>query len=87
MGDAPCAFSPICWDREGNCIDNTIFLAGELETGIFYADFDLEELRAYRAREMLGIPFESACIRSIAERSGEAALYPPARAAARDRAE
>ena len=56
-GGCSCAFSPICWDREGNCIDNTIFLAGERETGIFYADFDLKELRAYREREMLGNTF------------------------------
>lgn len=52
-----CAFSPICWDRDGVCLDNTIFLADELSEGLYYADFDMEELRAYRGREMMGNTF------------------------------
>lgn len=52
-----CAFSPICWDEEGNCVDNTLFVAGEMWEGIRYADFDLEKLRDYREHEMLGNTF------------------------------
>ena len=52
-----CAFSPICWDRNGVCVDNTIFLADEMSEGLFYADFDMEQLRAYREREMMGNTF------------------------------
>lgn len=52
-----CAFSPICWDKEGNCADNTLFLAGEEDTGLFFADIDLDALRSYRAEEMLGATF------------------------------
>jgi predicted amidohydrolase len=52
-----CAFSPICWDQDGNCVDNTIFIAGEQDTGLFYADFDLVQLRDYRSREMMGNTF------------------------------
>lgn len=52
-----CAFSPICWDRDGNCVDNTIFLTDEMSEGIYYADFDMERLRAYREREMMGNTF------------------------------
>ncbi len=52
-----CAFSPICWDRNGVCVDNTIFLADEMTEGLFYADFDMEQLRAYREHEMMGNTF------------------------------
>ena len=52
-----CAFSPICWDRNGVCVDNTIFLADEMTEGLYYADFDMEELRSYREREMMGNTF------------------------------
>ncbi len=52
-----CAYSPICWDRNGICVDNTIFLADEITEGLYYADFDMEQLRAYREREMLGNTF------------------------------
>lgn len=52
-----CAFSPICWDREGICIDNTLFEADALSEGLFYADFNLEQLKQYREREMLGNTF------------------------------
>ena len=49
-----CAFSPICWDRNGNCVDNTVLLADDNTEGIFYAEFDMEAIREYRNREMLG---------------------------------
>ena len=52
-----CAFSPICWDRDGICIDNTIFLADEMTEGLYYASFDMEQLRYYREREMMGNTF------------------------------
>lgn len=52
-----CAFSPICWDHNGRCIDNTIFVADELNEGIFYADFNMDSIRRYREHEMMGNTF------------------------------
>lgn len=52
-----CAFSPICWDRQGVCVDNTIFLADEMTEGLYYASFDMEQLRSYREHEMMGNTF------------------------------
>lgn len=52
-----CAYSPICWDHSGNCLDNTIFLADDKTEGLFFADFDLERLRSYREEEMMGNTF------------------------------
>lgn len=52
-----CAYSPICWDREGRCVDNTVMLADEMTEGIFYADFDMGAIREYRNREMMGNTF------------------------------
>ena len=52
-----CAFSPICWDRNGKCVDNTVLLADDKTEGIFYAEFDMEAIREYRNREMLGNTF------------------------------
>ena len=52
-----CAFSPICWDRHGVCVDNTIFLADEMTEGLYYASFDMEQLRSYREQEMMGNTF------------------------------
>lgn len=52
-----CAYSPICWDREGNCVENTVLLADSTTEGIFYADFDIDAIREYRAREMMGNTF------------------------------
>lgn len=52
-----CAFSPICWDENGVCIDNTIFLADEQSEGLHYAVFDMDRLRSYRESEMLGNTF------------------------------
>lgn len=52
-----CAFSPICWDKDGNCIDNTIFIADEMSSGVYYAEFNLEKLRSYRRSEMMGNTF------------------------------
>ncbi len=52
-----CAFSPICWDENGECTDNTLLLADAETEGLFYAAFELESLRSYREREMLGNTF------------------------------
>lgn len=52
-----CAFSPVCWDCDGQCVDNMIFLADDMTDGLFYADFDMDALRAYRGREMMGNTF------------------------------
>lgn len=52
-----CAFSPVCWDENGVCVDNTLLLTGREESGLFYADFDLNALRAYRRGEMMGNTF------------------------------
>lgn len=49
-----CAFSPICWDEDGNCIDNTILLVNEMSEGLFYASFDMDKIRQYRENEMMG---------------------------------
>ena len=49
-----CAFSPICWDEDGNCVDNVLLMADDLTEGLFYADFDMDAIRAYRAQEMMG---------------------------------
>lgn len=52
-----CAYSPICWDRNGKCVDNTVLLADDKTEGIFYAEFDMEAIRKYRSREMQGNTF------------------------------
>nr|WP_302598141.1 carbon-nitrogen hydrolase family protein [uncultured Cellulosilyticum sp.] len=52
-----CAFSPICWDEQGKCVDNTLLLADELTEGLFFAEFDMQALRYYRAHEMMGNTF------------------------------
>lgn len=52
-----CAFSPICWDEQGKCVDNTLLLVDELTEGLFFAEFDMQALRYYRAHEMMGNTF------------------------------
>ena len=52
-----CAYSPICWDEDGRCVDNTILMADELAEGLFYADFDMDAIRDYRNTEMMGNTF------------------------------
>lgn len=52
-----CAYSPICWDREGISVENTIVLADAMTEGIFYADFDIDTIRDYRSKEMMGNTF------------------------------
>ena len=52
-----CAYSPICWDENGRCVENQLLLAGPEEEGIFYVDFYLDPLRHYRSQEMMGNTF------------------------------
>ncbi len=52
-----CAYSPVCWDKNGICVDNTILLADAMTEGIFYADFHMEDIREYRNSEMMGNTF------------------------------
>ena len=52
-----CAYSPICWDENGRCVEDQLLLAGPEEEGIFYVDFYLDPLRRYRSREMMGNTF------------------------------
>lgn len=52
-----CAYSPICWDKNGMCVDNTILEVDAETEGIFYADFDMDLIRDYRSREMMGNTF------------------------------
>ena len=52
-----CAFSPVHWDHNGRSVDNTIMIADEMTEGIFLATFDLDELRSYRSKEMMGNTF------------------------------
>lgn len=52
-----CAFSPICWDAEGECVDNTLFLADALTERLYFAEFDMDAIRRYREDEMMGNTF------------------------------
>lgn len=69
-----CAFSPICWDEKGECIDNTLLLADAETEGLFYAEFDMESLRSYREREMLGNTFRK--VKAYAPLLDERVEYP-----------
>ena len=52
-----CAYSPICWDGNDECVDNTLLLADAETEGLFYAEFDMDAIRQYREREMMGNTF------------------------------
>lgn len=52
-----CAFSPICWDDDGNCADNVLLMADDLTEDLFYAEFDMDKIRSYRENEMIGNTF------------------------------
>lgn len=69
-----CAYSPICWDRNGECIDNTLLLADAETEGLFYADFDMDAIRAYREREMMGNTFRK--VKAYAELLNDEIQYP-----------
>lgn len=52
-----CAYSPICWNENGIPVDNEIFVADDVSEGLYFAEFDMDILRAYRGDEMLGNTF------------------------------
>lgn len=52
-----CAFSPICWDSNGICVENTLAMADEITEGLFYAEFDMDKIRDYRKHEMMDNTF------------------------------
>ena len=69
-----CAYSPICWDRNGECVDNTLLLADAETEGLFYAGFDMDAIRAYREREMMGNTFRK--VKAYAELLNDEIQYP-----------
>ena len=69
-----CAYSPICWDRNGECVDNTLLLADAETERLFYADFDMDAIRAYREREMMGNTFRK--VKAYAELLNDEIQYP-----------
>jgi predicted amidohydrolase len=54
------AISGICFDPAGHPVDDTLVQAGQ-DAGIFVAEFDLDELRAYRRRETWGDAYRKPC--------------------------
>ena len=54
---ASCAFGPRCWNQKGYCIDNTLLVADATTEGLFYADFDMDDIRDFREHEMMGNTF------------------------------
>jgi predicted amidohydrolase len=50
------AYSPMAFGEDGNSRDTCLVEAGE-EEGVYLAPFDLEQLRAYREREVWGNAF------------------------------
>ena len=69
-----CAYSPICWDRNGECVDNTLLLADAETEGLFYADFVMDAIRAYREREMMGNTFRK--VKAYAQLLNDEIQYP-----------
>lgn len=49
-----CAFSPVVFDENGNCLDNVIIKADDVLEDILIAEFDMDRMRAYRERETWG---------------------------------
>ncbi len=69
-----CAYSPICWDMHGACVDNTILLADDMTEGLYYADFDMDKIRCYREHEMMGNTFRK--IQAYKELLSDEVSYP-----------
>lgn len=69
-----CAYSPICWDGNGECVDNTLFIADADAEGLFYADFDMDKICAYREREMMGNIFRK--VNAYSEMLNDKIQYP-----------
>ena len=72
-GDS-CAFSPVCWDENGECVDNVLLMADDLTEGLFYAEFDMYVIRAYREQEMMGNTFRK--VKAYSELLSEKVEYP-----------
>lgn len=62
-----CAYSPICWFRE----DNAILIADEETEGIFFAEFNIDEMRDWRKREDLGKYRKIHAYRSLLKNKGK----------------
>ena len=56
-GGCSCAYSPIVWTKDGVGVDNTIVLADSKSEDVFIAEYNMDELRDYRSREMMGNTF------------------------------
>ena len=69
-----CAYSPICWDNNGECIDNTLLLADAEIEGLFYAEFDMDAIRKYREHEMMGNTFRK--VKAYSELLNDEIQYP-----------
>lgn len=69
-----CAYSPVCWDGNGRCIDNTILLTDETFEGLAFADFDMDSIRQYRSSEMMGNTFRK--VKAYAKLLDESVLEP-----------
>ena len=69
-----CAYSPICWNRNGECVDNTLLLADANSEGLFYANFDIDAIRTYREREMMGNTFRK--VKAYSELLDDKIQYP-----------
>ncbi|MGN0777979.1 MAG: carbon-nitrogen hydrolase family protein [Aristaeellaceae bacterium] len=52
-----CAFSPICWDEQGQCVNQVLFMADEATEGLYLTRFDMDALRRWREQEMMGNTF------------------------------
>lgn len=48
------AFSPVVFDEDGNYVDNLIVQADDLSEEIYLAEFDLQQIRAFRKAEVWG---------------------------------
>lgn len=69
-----CAYSPICWDSNGECIDNTLLLADAETEVLFYAEFDMDAIRKYREHEMMGNTFRK--VKAYSELLNDEIQYP-----------
>lgn len=49
-----CAFSPVVFDENGNCLDNAVVKANDILEDILIAEFDMDRIRAYREQETWG---------------------------------
>lgn len=52
-----CAFSPIAWNEQGEDEETLMFLAEEYTEGIYLADYQMNAVREYRSKEMMGNAF------------------------------